>query len=608
MDKKIKFINIATIKLLPVISLLLCNCIVYAQKATEIISRPIDTALISLPQQQPTPNSQAIKSTSSKKTQKPQIQKTDTIRRTGKQTLIYLERSDLVRFDNENLPDIQVLIGNVILRHDDVYLYCDSAHMNQETNSFKAFGHVKIEQGDSLEIYSKRLNYNGNTRIGHLFHDVKMINGEVTLYTDTLIYDRNRNLGYYKCGGKLVDSLNTLVSKHGYYYSNTKIAEFKYDVVGINNSSTIESDTLTYDTETKIATILGPTHILHSDSTTIYSELGWYNSENDQSQLLKKSLINHGKGKTLSGDTIFYDKHLGIGEAFHNVILKDSINKIRLHGHYGYYKEEGEISIITDSAMMVEYSQKDTTYIHGDTLYSYAQGDEENKMNLVYHNVRLFNKEFQGVCDSLTFFSGDSILHMMQMPIIWNENQQITGDTIHIFPKNGTIDKMRVVNNAIMIQEEDTIHYNQVSGKEIISYIENEELHHVDISGNVESIFYPNDQDGLIGLNTIKSSYMTIYFAEGKLERFVVFPSPTAVMHPMSQVTENMLYLPNYTWQINIRPTSKDDIFKTSKRLTQEDINAQKELIKQQEQEERKNKRKKHNQENATDITNNEQK
>ena len=608
MGKKIKIINIATIKLLPVIFLLLCSCVVYAQMPTELISKPIDTTLISLPQQQPSSNLQARKPTSSKKTQKPQTQKTDTIKRTGKQTLIYLERSDLVRFDNENLPDIQVLIGNVLLRHDDVYLYCDSAHMNQKTNSFKAFGHVKIEQGDSLEIYSKRLNYNGNTRIGHLFHDVKMINGEVTLYTDTLIYDRNKNLGYYKCGGKLVDSLNTLVSKHGYYYSNTKIAEFKYDVVGVNNSSTIESDTLTYNTETKIATILGPTHILHSDSTTIYSELGWYNSENDQSQLLKKSLINHGKGKTLAGDTIFYDKRLGIGEAFHNVILKDSLNKIRLHGHYGYYKEEGEISHITDSAIMVEYSQKDTTYIHGDTLYSYAQGDEENKMTLVYHNVRLFNNEFQGVCDSLTFFSGDSILHMMQMPIIWNENQQITGDTIHLYPKNGTIDKMHVVNNAIMIQEEDSIHYNQVSGKEIISYIENEELHHVDISGNVESIFYPNDQDGLIGLNTIKSSYMTVYFAEGKLERFVVFPSPTAVMYPMSQVTENMLYLPNYTWQIDTRPTSKDDIFRRPKRLTQADVDAQKELIKQQEQEERKNKRKKRNQENATDITNSEQK
>ena len=530
-------------------------------------------------------------------------QTTDSIKKTGKQTLIYLERSDLVKFDNENLPDIQVLIGNVILRHDDIYLYCDSAHMNQASNSFKAFGHVKIEQGDSLEIYSKRLNYNGNTRIGHLFHDVKMINGEVTLYTDTLIYDRNKNLGYYKCGGKLVDSLNTLVSKHGYYYSDSKIAEFKYNVVGINNSSTIESDTLIYNTETKIATILGPTYILHSDSTTIYSELGWYNSNTDQSELLKKSLINHGDGKQLIGDTIFYDKKLGIGEAFHNVILKDSLNKIHLYGHYGYYKEEGEIGIITDSAMMVEFSQKDTTYIHGDTLYSYAQGEEE-KMTLVYHNVRLFNNEFQGVCDSLTFFSGDSILHLMQMPIIWNEDQQITGDTIHIYPKNGSVDKMHVINNAMMTQEEDTIHYNQVSGKEIIAYIQNEELHHVDISGNVESLFYPNDEEGLIGLNSIKSSYMTIYFEDGKLQRFIVFPSPTAVMYPMSQITENMLYLANYTWQIDTRPISKEDIFRNSKRLTQSDIDAKKEQIKQQEQEERKNKRQKRNQENATNFTN----
>ena len=547
------------------------------------------------------------KKTSTKKTQKNTQKKetktelSDTIKRSGKQTLIYLERSDVVRFDNENLPDIQVLVGNVLLRHDDIYLYCDSAHLNQQTNSFKAFGHVKIEQGDSLEIYSKRLNYNGNTRIGHLYHNVKMINGEVTLYTDTLIYNREKSLGYYTCGGKLVDSLNTLVSQHGYYYSDTKLAEFKYNVVGKNSNSTITSDTLTYNTENKIATILGPTTILHSDSTIIYSELGWYNSATDQSQLLKKSLINHGDGKSLIGDTIFYDKVIGVGEAFQNVILKDSLNKIHLHGHYGYYKEEGEIGIITDSALMVEFSQQDTTYIHGDTLYSYAIN--EDKMTLVYRNVRLFNNEFQGVCDSLTFCSADSVLHLMQMPIIWNDNQQITGDTIHIYPKDGTVDHMHVINNAMMTQEEDTLHYNQISGKEIIAYIINEELDHVDISGNVESIFFPDDQGDLIGMNTIKSSYMTVYFKEGKLERFVVFPSPTAVMYPLSQITENMLYLPNYTWQIETRPISKDDIFRIPKRLTQADVDAQKELIKQQEQEERKNKRKKRNQEDETDTS-----
>lgn len=586
MDQKIRYKTTQIKRLLPVILLLLCSCVVYAQMPTELIVNPNKPKIEEQLPPPPKKEEKKIKKETSPK---------DTTKRSGKQTLIYLERSDLVRFDNDSLPDIQVLIGNVVLRHDDVYLYCDSAHMNQKTNSFKAYGHVKIEQGDSLEIYSKRLNYNGNSRIGHLFHDVKMINGEVTLYTDTLIYNRNKNLGYYTCGGKLVDSLNTLVSKHGYYYSNTKLAEFRYDVVGENSSSTIKSDTLTYDTETKVATILGPTHIYHSDSTIIYSELGWYNSDTDKSQLLKKPFINHGNGKTLQGDTIFYDKNNGVGEAFHNVILKDSLNKIRLHGHYGYYKEDGDIGLITDSAMMVEYSQTDTTYIHGDTLYSYAQGEEE-KMTLAYHNVRLYHNDFQAVCDSLTFFSGDSILHLMQMPIIWNNNQQITGDTIHLYPKDGSIERMHVIDNAIMIQEEDTIHYNQVSGKEIVAHIKEQELDYVDISGNVESIFYPTDQGDLIGLNTIKSSYMTIYFKEGQLERFNVFPSPTAVMYPLSQVTNNMLYLPNFTWQIDICPTSKDDIFRQPKRLTQADVEAQKQELKAQEQEERKNKRKQKNQ------------
>lgn len=589
-------------RLLPVIFLLLCSCVVFAQMPNELIVNP------NLPKIEKEPQiEKKEKTTKEKKEEKTNIvESNNNTTKTSKQTLIYLDRSDLVRFDNENLPDIQVLIGNVVLRHDDVYLYCDSAYLNQNTNSFKAFGNVKIEQGDSIEIYSKRLNYNGNTRIGHLFHNVKMINGEVTLYTDTLVYDRNKSLGYYKCGGKLVDSLNTLTSKHGYYYSNTKLAEFRYDVVGFNNNSTIKSDTLTYNTETKISTILGPTHIFHSDSTIIYSELGWYNSDTDKSKLLKKSLINHGNGKSLAGDTIFYDKRIGIGEAFHNVALADTIKKINLYGHYGYYREEGEIGIITDSAMAVEYSQKDTTYIHGDTLYSYAHGEEE-KMILSYKNVRVYHNDFQGVCDSLSFFSGDSILHLMQMPIIWNENQQITGDTIHIYPKDGTVDRMHVINNAMMIQEEDTIHYNQISGKEIVAYIKNEELEHVDISGNVESIFYPNDQGDLIGLNTIKSSYMTVYFKDGKLERFNVYPSPTAIMYPMSQVKENMLYLTNYTWQIDVRPTSKEDIFRHPTRLTQADVDAQKQELKAKEQEERKKKRKKRNQENATNTTTAEQ-
>ena len=606
MGKKITQKNNTITKLISVITLLLTTTIAHPQTATELITMP-QQPQIEIPQeikkkQQKNSNPQAtLKQPSSNPQATKQTQPTQP--KTGKQTLIYLEQSNIVQFDNDNLPNIQVLTGNVILRHDDIYLYCDSAHLNQNTNSFQAFKNVKIQQGDSLTIHSNLLNYNGNTRIAHLYHNVKLIHHEVTLYTDTLTYNRNKDLGYYTCGGKLIDSQNTLTSQHGYYHSNTKTAEFNHNVIGKNTNSTLTSDTLTYNTQTKIATILGPTTIQHTDSTTIYAEQGWYNTTTDQSQLLKNPIINHQNGKTLQGDTIYYNKQTGIGQAYHNITLKDTINKISLHGHYAYHKEHGEISIITDSALMIQYTQNDTTYIHSDTIYTYTQ-NPNNKTTIAYHNVRLYNKQYQSVCDSLTYSTTDSIIHLMQIPIIWNQDQQITGDTIHIHTHNQDIDKMHIIGNAIMIQQHDTTHYNQVSGKEIIAHIQNQQLNHVNISGNVESIFYPTDQDQIIGLNSIKSTYMTIHFNQGKLDRFIVYPSPTATMHPISQITPNMLYLPNYTWQNNIRPTSKNDIFRHPQRLTQEQINTQRQEIKQQEQQERKNKRKQKNQENLQNETN----
>ena len=606
MGKKITQKNNTITKLISVITLLLTTTIAHPQTATELITMP-QQPQIEVPQeikkkQQKNSNPQAtLKQPSSNPQATKQTQPTQP--KTGKQTLIYLEQSNLVQFDNDNLPNIQVLTGNVILRHDDIYLYCDSAHLNQNTNSFQAFKNVKIQQGDSLTIHSNLLNYNGNTRIAHLYHNVKLIHHEVTLYTDTLTYNRNKDLGYYTCGGKLIDSQNTLTSQHGYYHSNTKTAEFNHNVIGKNTNSTLTSDTLTYNTQTKIATILGPTTIQHTDSTTIYAEQGWYNTTTDQSQLLKNPIINHQNGKTLQGDTIYYNKQTGIGQAYHNITLKDTINKISLHGHYAYHKEQGEISIITDSALMIQYTQNDTTYIHSDTIYTYTQ-NPNNKTTIAYHNVRLYNKQYQSVCDSLTYSTTDSIIHLTQIPIIWNQDQQITGDTIHIHTHNQDIDKMHIIGNAIMIQQHDTTHYNQVSGKEIIAHIQNQQLNHVNISGNVESIFYPTDQDQIIGLNSIKSTYMTIHFNQGKLDRFIVYPSPTATMHPISQITPNMLYLPNYTWQNNIRPTSKNDIFRHPQRLTQEQINTQRQEIKQQEQQERKNKRKQKNQENLQNETN----
>ncbi len=511
---------------------------------------------------------------------------------TSTQSIIYLERSNFMRFDEELLPNIQMLIGDVVLRHDSVYLYCDSAHFNQPDNSFDAFGNVVIEQGDTLTIYADKLFYDGNSKIADLNDNVVMENNDVILNTDTFTYDRNQNLGYYLCGGTIQDSINTLTSKHGYYWSDTKIAEFKLDVVGVNDSSTLYSDTLTYNTESKIATILGPTIINYDNNSTIlYSELGWYNTSTNKSQLLKESKITHNDGKILIGDTIYYDKNRGIGKAFHNVELIDTANSITLYGHYGLYQEDNEIGLVTDSALMVEYSSEDKVYVHADTLYTYAIDEEEN-MVLAYHNARLFNVDAQGVCDSLTYFTGDSILVLMQLPILWTDGKQITGDTVKLIPKDGSFDHVHVINNAFIVIEEDTVHYNQISGKEIFGYIADSELKRLEVIANVQSIIYPVDEGEIIGLNSIESSYMNVYFKDGKLDKMNVFPAPKATLYPIREVTEQMQKLSNFSWQIEVRPAKWQDVFLRPKRATQAEIDAQKKAILEEEKDQKRMDRK----------------
>lgn len=505
-------------------------------------------------------------------------------------TLIHLENTEVMSFDDDLMPGIQVLTGNVILRHDDAYLYCDSAYMNRADNSFDAFGNVRIEQGDSIFVYARKMRYDGNTKIAKLKQNVRMINGEVTLTTDTLTFDRNRNLGYYLYGGTIQDSLNTLVSRKGYYYADSKVAEFKKEVVGTNANNVMKSDTLLYNTESKIATILGPTSIINADSSVIYSEYGWYNTVNDRSKLQKNSVITYKDGKTLQGDTIYYDKIAGLGEVFDNVCVTDTANSIILTGNYGYYREKADITMLTDSVCMIEYSRKDSIYVHGDTLYAYAVEKNDKMVNL-YYNVRLFSEEFQGVCDSLCYFTGDSVLHLMQQPIMWNSDQQITGDTIFMFPSDSVDFKVRVVDNSMIVQQVDSIHFNQMSGKEIVGYIVDQKLNFLEILGNAESVFYPEDNGNLIGLNKIQSSYMNVYFVDGKLNRLNVFPSPKANMYPMGQIEEVMLRLPNFTWQEDIRPFSKEDIFRHPQRLTKEALDAQKSELKELQKEERKQKR-----------------
>ena len=173
--------------------------------------------------------------------------------------------------------DAEVLTGNVVFYHEGAYMYCDSAYLYQQDNSFEAFSNVTMEQGDTIFVYGDYLFYDGNTRLARLRDNIRMEDQTATLFTDSLNYDRIANLGYYFDGGMLVDEENELTSYWGQYAPDTKEAVFSDSVKLVNEDYTIFADTLKYNSETKIADILGPSRIV-SDSGYIYTDRGWYNT------------------------------------------------------------------------------------------------------------------------------------------------------------------------------------------------------------------------------------------------------------------------------------------------------------------------------------------
>ena len=488
----------------------------------------------------------------------------DTVRKTK----VYLEHANTLSFDQAQNPDAQVLVGEVCFRHDSSYMYCDSAYFFEKSNSLEAFSHVRMEQGDTLFVYGDYLHYNGDTQIAHLRDNVRMENGQVTLFTDSLNYERISNIGYYFEGGMIVDSLNQLSSFYGQYSPATKLAIFNDSVRLENPDFTLYSDTLHYQTDTKLATILGPSVIV-SDSGTVRTSLGWYDTEQNKALLLDRSTIESGN-RILSGDSIAYDRNSGFGEVFGNMCLQDTLQQVMLEGQYGFYNEKTEYAFATDSARFLEYSQGDTLYLHADTLQMQTV-DPDTREVKAFHGVRFFRSDLQGVCDSMLFNTRDSVLYLFTEPVVWNEQYQLYGDTILIYLNDSTIDFAHVRQFAFAIQQVDSVSFNQLKGTDLKAYFDGKSVRQIDVSGNAESIFYPLENDGsMVGMNQTQSGYLSIWVKENKLERLKIWPNPEGTMTPIPDLRPEQKLLKDFYWFDYLRPQDKDDIYQVKKRKVQD--------------------------------------
>ncbi len=454
--------------------------------------------------------------------------------------------------------DTKRLLGNVIFTHGGAKMYCDSAHFYSKKNSLDAFHNIYINQGDTVHLYGDYLHYDGNTKIANVRSNVKLINRETKLTTESLDYDIANSIGYYTDYAKIISEDNILESNIGYYYATQDMFDFQDSVKIDNPDYNIFSDRLKYNTETKITYFFGPTEII-SDSSYIYCERGWYNTETDVSQLNRNALVKNPK-QIVKGDSLYYEKNTGFGRAIKNVEIHDLEQDIILKGDRGIYYENQDYARLTERAQFMQISEEDTLYLHADTLLS--EIDTSNtKIIKAYYGVRIYRSNLQGKCDSMAFSFADSVIRLYFEPVLWSDVNQLTADYIEIHTENKQAKVMYLERSSFIISKEDTSKFNQIKGKNMVCHFRNNELYRVDVKGNGQTVYYPVDEKGVIGVNKAECSDLIIYLEDGKVNTISFLKKPDAILYPLKMAPINELILKGFQWFEKERPLNKNDIF-----------------------------------------------
>jgi lipopolysaccharide export system protein LptA len=462
-----------------------------------------------------------------------------------------------------NLPgkqNVSRLVGNVIFSDSSVTMYCDSAYFYDSANKMDAFSNIRIVQNNgTLNITAQRLNYDGMVKLAELHRDVVLVDQDMTLKTQDIYYDLKTGIASYNDSAHIVKGQTNITSKKGQYNKNNRTLYFQKDVVILDPQYRIYSDTVNYNTVTKVSYFFGPTNIL-TQKDSIYCERGWYNTV-DESSLLYQHPFVVTEGRTIKADTLTYLKSTGYGKAIGNVEMIDTTQNAIVRGNYAVYSREKERAVVTDSAMLIQVSDGDSLFIHADTIRSDIDSTGKNRILKAYYKVRMFRKDLQGKCDSLSYSSADSTLQFHGTPVLWSDSSQLTADLIKMYMANKKIDRMELQNSAFLTARDDSAKYTQIKGKTMMGYFKDGTIQKLVVRGNGQTLYFPKDEKDYIGMNKTTSSDVIIYMKDNKVEDIVLLVKPEGILYPLDEVSKEDMYLKDFIWLEDKKPKSKEDIF-----------------------------------------------
>ena len=448
------------------------------------------------------------------------------------QTKIQILSSDITDIAKGKLNNrTYYLRGNVGLKHDVAYMYCDSAVLQQPENTFEAYGNVRIIQSDTVLINGKELFYSGDERVFTIKKDVILKTPSSRLATTVLRYDRNNATAYYLTRSTLERKTLLLTSDIGSYNTDIDLVKLRGDVVAVDSSFLMNTDTLLYYPKRNLYNFAGPTKMVR-DSTTLYCQQGTY--EVDQTLLrLEGGASMISPGQFIKASTLTYNLKANSGELQGQGLVADTTQGFVLEGQYiEYFKSP----VFVDAYSPVYYRQEmdgDTLYSKGDTLH--IREDYLGYKNVVLrNNTQFFSSDFQGTSPNFNYNEGKEELALYPSPILWSDKSQFAADSAALILNEDRLDSLFMVGLVrISSQTDDSIYFNQTTGKYLRGNFEDGQLQTIRLDGNAQNYFHNVNEGKAIGLNNSTCSWLQLNFNEGNVSSIRMAKDVQATYRPI---------------------------------------------------------------------------
>ncbi len=461
--------------------------------------------------------------------------------------------------NQQQYPGAVVLNGDVQVEHKGALLTCRKALFYQLENRLYAFGDVLINQADTLTQKSDHLQYDGDSEKALSWGKVMVKDKEIVLTTDTIRFNRATQTLKYDCFGTIINQENTLTSQIGEYFANDKKLTARQNVKVVNPDMNMNTGHMDYYTTTGKSYLYGPS-IIKNEQNDLYTERGIYDTRLSLGYLLKNSVIYHDTNE-IKGDSLYYNKIKDFASGTGHLVITDTVNKIIVKGDYGEVYRSKDSIIISKNPLAISIIDKDSMYIHGDTLL--LTGSENNKLMKVYHHVKIFKSDLSGKCDSLVTHQAKGLTEMYRKPILWSLENQITGDSIVLISntKKNKLDSLKIKKNALIVQR-DSIGYNQIRGKNMLGKFKNQKLSSLLAKGNGAVVNYARSETGeLSAIMDMECSNILFTLKESKIQDIKFLKKPDGKTYPPSKFPEDRALLKGFIWRGDERPLSKEDIF-----------------------------------------------